>query len=450
MNDRPRETRGGESMRVLLICVILVAASLHPVWGQSAAAALRSGSSGGIPDRPLSLEDCITIALSRNPQITSSQQGVVGARASLTRARSSYYPQLSVSTVDGLTSIAGADTDTRQDLDLSSRMTLWRRGRLESVKASSAALDAAEFSYVSTIQDLVEQVAANCYQALAARELIGVAQAGVESARAHLEQVKARVALGATADVDVFPAEDDLARAELDLIDARGTLRSAFAQLKNSMGVPPVSAFDLAEAAAPEVQPTPALPDALRTGLENRPEVSAARASARASGYALAQAKIARGPVTDITGRYIQGYTEWHAGDPSWDLLLSLSWPLFDGYATRADVAAAQASAKRSEADLQRVVNQVGLEIEDALVEAESTWERLGATAKSVAAAEARLSAAEGKYQQGVGIMLEVIDARVAVTTARANQVRARYDHQVALVRLQKALGTLHGPTVGG
>jgi len=90
------------------------------------------------------------------------------------------------------------------------------------------------------------------------------------------------------------------------------------------------------------------------------------------------------------------------------------------------------------------------LEVEQALVEVERTRERLGASAKSVAAAEARLRAAEGKYQQGVGILLEVIDARVAVTTALANQIRARYDYQAALVGLQKATGTLAVPGIRG
>jgi outer membrane protein TolC len=92
------------------------------------------------------------------------------------------------------------------------------------------------------------------------------------------------------------------------------------------------------------------------------------------------------------------------------------------------------------------VVNQVGLEVDNALVEVNRTRERMQASAKSVAAAEARMAAAEGKYQQGVGILLEVIDARVAVTRALADQVRARYDYQIALVALDRAQGTLPVP----
>ena len=107
-----------------------------------------------------------------------------------------------------------------------------------------------------------------------------------------------------------------------------------------------------------------------------------------------------------------------------------------------------RASRRRSEADLQRTLNQVGLEVETALVSAERAWERVAASQKSVAAADARMRAAEGKYQQGVGIFIEVIDARTALTQAQASEVRARYDYRTALVALDRALGTLKVPAV--
>ena len=447
MNNGPMTTMIPKVVRAALLAGILAAAAVA-VTSAPCSAEL------GIPSRPLTLEECTAIALSRNPQITSSQQGVVGARAGLTRTRSSYYPQLSLSAVEGLTSrtsflslgggtFAFGGTDTREDLDLVVRQTLWRRGRKESVEESKTSLRAAELDHASTIQGLVEQVARDYYAVLAAGELVAVAEAGVESARSHREQVKARVALGATADVEVFPAEDDLARAELDLIDARSNVRLALARLKNSMGIRPQIDLELAPAPLPEEEGIPTLDRAVREAIESRPEVLAARASVRGSGSALKQAQIRRGPVADVIGQYTQGYTDWEARDSAWSLLLNVSWPLFDGYATKADETAARASLQRAEADLQRTANQVALEVENALVEVEGTWERVEASAKSVAAAEARLAAAEGKYRQGVGILLEVIDARVAVTDARASRVRAQYDYQIALVGLKRALGTL-------
>lgn len=222
----------------------------------------------------------------------------------------------------------------------------------------------------------------------------------------------------------------------------------AQARLKNSMGVPVGTYIEVAEAPPAKEQQTPRLQEAVQIAVEHRPDMLASQAALQASQYARAQAKIRRRPVVDVTGQYVQGYTDWQARDPSWNISLGLSLPLFDGYATRADETAATASLVRSEADLQGLTNQVGLDIENALVEVERTRERMGATAISVAAAEARLAAAEGKYQQGVGILLEIIDARAAVTSARANQVTARYDYQIGLVGLQRAMGTLPVPEI--
>ncbi len=402
--------------------------------------------------QPLTLEQCIITALQNNPQITISEQGVITAQAGLTRARSSYYPQLSLSATeavsDGRFDAAGDGTQRQEEVDVVLRQTLWERGRTDSVAGSRAASEATAWGHAATLQGVVDRVAADYYALLAVQQLVGVAESGMESAQSHLEQVKARIEVGASAEVDVFPAEDDLARAELDLIDARSGVRLAAAALRNSMGVSQETEIELAPAAPLEGAETPSLGEALAVAQERRPEVLSSRASLRGSERSLKLAKIRRGPTADLSGEYDWGYTDWEARDGAWDLRLSLGYPLFDGYSTEADVVAARAGLRRSEADLQRTLNQVGLEVETALVSVERAWERVAASQKSVAAADARMRAAEGKYQQGVGIFIEVIDARTALTQAQASEVRARYDYRTALVALDRALGTLRVPAV--
>ena len=110
--------------------------------GLSATGALWAEEENG---QPLTLEDCIQLAVENNPQIISSEQGIVSARAGVTRARSSYYPQLSLSASEGVASgradlALGGDapashgSDRREELDLSLGMTLWRSGRSDSVR----------------------------------------------------------------------------------------------------------------------------------------------------------------------------------------------------------------------------------------------------------------------------------------------------------------------------
>ena len=126
----------------------------------------------------------------------------------------------------------------------------------------------------------------------------------------------------------------------------------------------------------------------------------------------------------------------------------NVSFVTFDVYGTLIDWDTGAFEAFSAEADLQRTVNQVALDVESALVEVERARERVVASGKSVAAADARMRSAEGKYQQGVGIFIEVIDARTALTQAQASEVRARYDYRTALVALDRALGTLRVPAV--
>ncbi|HUU54735.1 MAG TPA: TolC family protein, partial [Armatimonadota bacterium] len=403
------------------LAVALLTVAAVPVWCAS------DDIAGG---QPLSLEKCIIIALQNNPQITMSEQGVITAQAGLTRARSSYYPQLSLSATEAVSDrrldpALGDGTEREEEVDFVLRQTLWERGRADSVAESRAASEATEWGHAATIQGLVDQVAADHYGLLAAQQLVGVAEGGMESAQSHLGEVKARIEVGAAAEVDVFPAEDDLARAELDLIDARSGVRLAAAALRNSMGLSQETEVELVEAPPLEGAKIPSLDEALAVAQEKRPELLSSRASLRASGKGLRLAKIGRGPLLGVSGEYDWGYTDWEARDGAWDLRLSLGWPLFDGYATEADVVAARAGLKRSEAELQRTLNQVGLEVQTALVSVERAWERVAASQKSVAAADARMRAAEGKYQQGVGIFIEVIDARTALTQAQASEVRA-------------------------
>ncbi len=439
MNERLNTGAPGSIVLALVVAAALGCGGARPARAAQAAAG------------PLSIEDCARLALERNPGLASSRQEVVGADAAFTRARSPYYPQLSLAALEAIGSDpASSGAERTEEVDLVLRQILWRRGLRESVEEGAYRLESARFGYATAVQSLLERVASDYYGVLASERLVEVAEAGADSARRHLEEVKARIEVGVAAEVDEFTAQDDLARAELALIDARSDVRVARARLKTTMSLSPDTPLELAWPPPLAIEEPPTLSRALATAQENRPDILSARASVEAGRSVLKQAQIRRGPETDVSGSYDLGYTDWTRRDALWDVALTLSWPLLDGRATAADVTSARASFTRSEAQLQAVMDETGLEVETALAEVERTRERVSASAKSVAAAQARLSAAEGKYQQGVGILLEVTDARAALTDALASQVRAEYDYRTALVGLERALGTLSPPEAEG
>ena len=416
----------------------------------AAAAVADDGGSAGPPETaagPLTLAQCMRLALEQNPGLVGSRQGVIGARAGLTRSRSSYYPQLSLAATEAVRSdAAGDDTERTEDVDVVLRQTLWQSGRRQSVAESTAGLASAEFGYAAAAQSLLEQVARDYYGALAAERLVEVTEDAVASATSHLEDVQVRIEVGVAAEVDEFTAQDDLARARLTLIDSRSSVRVSYARLTTTMGLSPLTSVELAQPSPLTTEAVPTLTEALATAEETRPDILSARASLEGARNGVRRAEINRGPTTDVSGRYGSGYTDWTRRDPSWEVSLTLAWPLFDGFATAAEVTSARASYARSQAQLQGALNEAALEVETSLAEVERTRERVAASALSVAAADARLRAAEGRYQEGVGILLEVTDARASLTDALLSQVRAEYDYRISRVGLRQVLGTLVGP----
>ncbi len=398
---------------------------------------------------PLTLQDCLRIAFQNSPKVVGARLALVSARAQLTRSKSSYYPQLAMGATQGSTG-SGDWSDERSDwqntANLSLNMTLWQSGRSESVRQSEWQLQASEVSQVDTLQGLVQQVTVDYYKVLAAKQLVGVAEAGYESAQQHLKEVQTLIKYGKTAEVDIYAAEADMARAEVDLINARSGVQSALAGLKFTLGVPYTTELDAAPAEEAPAEALPSLEDAIDLAMRKRPDVQNDRINLETRKLSLRQANIRRGPTLDLGGRFGQPYSDWEAGNHSWSVLASLSWPLLDGGSLRAEVTSAQASLERAQADHVQLVNQVALEIRNALIEIQRTTESLKATEKSLAAAQARLRAAEAKYGRGVGILLEVTDARASLTSAAASLVRGDFDHRVALVALQRAMGVLALP----
>ncbi|MEI6503115.1 MAG: TolC family protein, partial [Armatimonadota bacterium] len=187
---------------------------------------------------PLSVEECVKFALTHSPVLVSSAQSVAVAQAGLRQSRSSYSPQLTLNATAGVDgSSGGGPSQSPNAADLVLGMTFWRSGRQDSVSQSRAGVQGAAASNVDQRLSVVSTVSNQYYAVLATGELVGVAKAGVDSAEQHRLQVEKQIEAGAVAAVEIHTVADDLAQAQLSLIDARSNVRLAVAALRTSMGM---------------------------------------------------------------------------------------------------------------------------------------------------------------------------------------------------------------------
>ena len=83
------------------------------------------------------------------------------------------------------------------------------------------------------------------------------------------------------------------------------------------------------------------------------------------------------------------------------------------------------------------------LEVKQAYLDLERAEKSLDIAGKQVKDATESLNVTQGRYEQGMVILLEVLDAQARYAQALINQIRAFYDYRIAEKALLKAIGAL-------
>ena len=228
----------------------------------------------------------------------------------------------------------------------------------------------------------------------------------------------------------------------VQLISAQNNYETAKAQLNMYMGVESSTDYDVADDSLPVIDGEDESTDVLMgEALKTRPELASLVLQVRAQELALRGAKGAYGPAitvgTGVTGRGTDiADLGWN-----WQANVSLSWSIFSGLSTYGTVKEADANKTALEAQLSGEKLQVRLDVEQARLAVRSAKAALSAAGEAEVNAREQLRLAEGRYRAGVGSIIELGDAQVAMTTAAAQRVQADYGLSSARAQLLHALG---------
>ena len=105
-----------------------------------------------------------------------------------------------------------------------------------------------------------------------------------------------------------------------------------------------------------------------------------------------------------------------------------MTFPFFDNGLTRGRVREAQAFQERDRATLERLRQQVDLDVRQALLDISEARQRITTSEKELISAREALRVAEVRYRSGVGTTVEVTDAQLAVSRAGQNLANSRFD----------------------
>jgi outer membrane protein TolC len=125
----------------------------------------------------------------------------------------------------------------------------------------------------------------------------------------------------------------------------------------------------------------------------------------------------------------------------SYQVMLGLQVPIFTGFGNRAKITQARHQYKRASLNHQDLEDKIELDVRNAYQKLSYAKQNYEAQSLRVDLAERGLKIAETRYENQVGINLEVLDAQLEYKVARLSYLQAVYEMIMAQKGMQKAMG---------
>lgn len=405
--------------------------------------------------RVLTLADAVRIAAEKNRDVEKARSYQDWVQGKYVEERAAALPNVSFEasigrswdgTYAGLTGglFPSGQTSTNAGLTLSQTLFAW--GKVgAAVRGAKHGIAGAEDQLDHYRQAAIRDVTEAFHDVLLARTLEGISRETLAQRERQLAEAESRYALGTVTDYDILAARVARDNQRPEVLRAANLVLVALERLRLVLAEE-TATLDVAGSLDTEPTALPELGEAVRTALERRPDV---RSLEHAVGVYRELVKIRNAgdrPQVDLRGS--AGWTRLDAGPISvdgkkWAAAIALSFPFFDGLATRGRVVQARSDLTRAELDLAKARDGVHVEVRTALDQAKVAAEIVTAVSGNVAQARRLLEMAEKGHELGVKTRLEVDDALLNARQAEGGLARAKRDYLVALANLRYAQGTL-------
>lgn len=386
----------------------------------------------------LSLTDSVALALKNNPSIKMAQSDKEKSKWGVDEAQAGKLPTVSLGSSYNLKDNNPTGGD---DLSNSLRMNwqLYSGGRVEGqIDQAKRGVDVADLGVEKTKQQLKLDTTTAYFSILQTKNLVEVNQQTVTNLQEHLTSVQAKYDAGVVAKSDVLRAEVELANAQQNLIKAQNNYDLAVSGLLNTMTIDPGTELALTDTLQYKKYER-SLDDSLLAA-QSRPDVAQAEANVKIADTSIKMAKSGKLPSVSLSASDGWSGSVLPDGD-DWTVGLSASWSLFDAGSTNAKVKQADASLDKAKEQAVQVKNSAALEVRQNYLSMQEAEKRIDTNKVAVGKAEEDLVIAREKYNAGVGTNLDVIDAQLALTQAKTNEIQALYDYNVNVAKIDKAIG---------
>lgn len=397
--------------------------------------------------RIISVENCVKFALENHPLIRMAMSNADIYKSRIAQAWANYFPTLSagVSYSKNDMQLANFIIPTQKYSmyyvpNLSANMLLFDFGKTKAqADIAKRSYESATFSLQSSINDVVFNCKEAYFNLLFALQQEKVYKDTVKDYELHLQQAEAYYKIGTKPKIDVLTAKYNLGNAQLNLIKAQNTVKVAYVQLSNAMGMPEYSDYNVDDKLSTKSYNID-VEEAVKTAYDTRPELLAAKKKADASGLLVRASRRAYTP--DITG--FAGYTRGGKKmdtDYGYQIGAQIAYSSINLLAIKKQVDEAKATYKKDLADYENTRQKVYFEVKEAYINLVNAQDSIGVAKLSMDQAEEQYNQASGRYKVGLGDAIELKDAETTYRNSQLNYFSTLLQYHVSAANLERVMG---------
>ena len=392
---------------------------------------------------PLSLDDCLAIAMTNNYAVRKADLDAQLGRFARDMAFSAFLPQVSASAtridydrnpVLNSQHFTSGGVDVGLALLMPSTWFLYDEARHGRAAAELAA------GYVR--QGVALQTTAAYYEVVVQERLVAAHERQLAAARETADRVE-----GLSREGYARPWERDQARylveaREAELGAAQRALAVRRSDLLQALGLSPLAKIELAEPGDDALPPLEPLEDLVLRALETNPQLSIADREVVRRENAVRRAFCDFLPNLSVFGQWtFTGNKVMNPPKHNFDWGFQGTWDLFNGFRSVAEYRAAKTERKEAELARENTFLSVmaGVVSARAAVEDAAAGAAVSRRAWEVAAGKAEDLMARAK--EGLEPVSEALDAEAARDLAEAEALRASFTERVARANLDFAVG---------
>jgi NodT family efflux transporter outer membrane factor (OMF) lipoprotein len=400
------------------------------------------------------LVELIEAAQRVSPSVITARSNILQAQATRAISEAALLPTLdgvgsvgrSTSAPISRTAIPPATNSAQLGLQTAWELDLFGQN-YASLEADKERLAGTQAAWHEARVSVAAEVAKQYYSLRANERLLLLARADTRSraATARLNEQLTKAGF-------VAPATAALARASAAEGRTRLTQQQALCELDLKALV---ALTALAEPALRQkLAQAPAAPDQRGLGqissvpaevLAQRPDVYRSARELAAASFEVGSARAQRYPRLSISGAitanqsrtrgFTQRFNTWSIGP------LALTVPIYDGGAADGTLDAAKARYEEAVGSYQGTVRQAVREVEEALVQLQSTEDRAKDTSAAATGYRASFVGTQARHAAGLASLVELEEARRTLLSARSAVVNLELERRRAWIALYRALG---------